>query len=214
MQLFFLSYYMHKVLITTRSRSTYQLCILPVQTAPKTRKTSEVMQVILNLTHMLSYATWNQHCLAITIYISAGPWENVFYVICEQQRRRSACASAQSDQRLCFRCLDSIISLDSIAEISRLKLASVAAQTGLCLAWSETPEDTFCRVVAHFHSAFSVFREHMKLPCCKWVHEWFGKFLPNQILANSPSNFSWLRGLKWFALYSLDTVKYILYNLE
>ena len=48
-----------------------------------------------------------------------------------------------------FRCLDSIISLDSIAEISRLKLASVAAQTGLCLAWSKTSEDTFCRVVAH-----------------------------------------------------------------
>ena len=43
-------------------------------------------------------------------------------------------------------CLDSIISLDSIAEISRLELASVA---GLCLAWSETPEDMFCCVVAH-----------------------------------------------------------------
>ena len=47
-----------------------------------------------------------------------------------------------------FRCLDSVISLDSIAKISRLKLASVAAQAGLCLAWSETSEDTFCRVVA------------------------------------------------------------------
>ena len=46
------------------------------------------------------------------------------------------------------RCLDSIVSLDSIAEISRLKLASVAAHAGLCLAWSETPEDTFCHVVA------------------------------------------------------------------
>ena len=32
------------------------------------------------------------------------------FAICEQQRRRSACESAQSDQRLCFRCLDSIIS--------------------------------------------------------------------------------------------------------
>ena len=30
------------------------------------------------------------------------------YAICKQQRRRSACASAQSDQRLCFCCLDSI----------------------------------------------------------------------------------------------------------
>ena len=71
------------------------------------------------------------------------------FVIYEQQGRRSACASAQSDQRLFVRCLDSTLSLDSIAEISRLCLASVAAQTGLCLAWSETPEDIFCRVPAH-----------------------------------------------------------------
>ena len=56
-------------------------------------------------------------------------------------------------------CLDTLISLDSIAEISRLYLASVAAQASLCLAWSETPEDTFCRVVAHFiflHGRFLV----------------------------------------------------------
>ena len=55
------------------------------------------------------------------------------------------------------RCLDSIISLDSIAEISRLQLVSVAAQAGLCLAWSGTPEDTICRVVAHMLSVlFSI----------------------------------------------------------
>ena len=34
-------------------------------------------------------------------YNWAGPLENVSYVICEQQMRRSACESAQSDQRLC-----------------------------------------------------------------------------------------------------------------
>ena len=50
------------------------------------------------------------------------------------------------------RCLDSIISLDSIAEISRLLLASVAAQAGLCLAWSETPEDTFCHDEAQLYN--------------------------------------------------------------
>ena len=49
------------------------------------------------------------------------------------------------------RCLDNIISLDSITEISRLYLASVAAQASLCLVWSETPEDTFCRVVAQIY---------------------------------------------------------------
>ena len=67
------------------------------------------------------------------------------YVICEQQGRRSACASAQSDQRLVVCCLDSIISLYATAKISRLYLASVAAQAGLYLAWSETTRDTFCR---------------------------------------------------------------------
>ena len=46
-------------------------------------------------------------------------------------------------------CLDSVISLDSIARISRLWLATVAAQAGLCLAWSETPEDTFSHDEAH-----------------------------------------------------------------
>ena len=60
--------------------------------------------------------------------------EKMCHFICKQQRRRSASASTQSDQRLCSRCLDSIISLDSIAEISRTYQASVAAQAGLCLA--------------------------------------------------------------------------------
>ena len=46
------------------------------------------------------------------------------------------------------RCLDSVMSLVSVTKISSLMLASVVAQAGLCLAWSETPEDTFCRVVA------------------------------------------------------------------
>ena len=49
------------------------------------------------------------------------------------------------------RCLDSVISLVSVTKISSLMLASVAAQAGFCLAWSETPEDTFCRVVAHMN---------------------------------------------------------------
>ena len=29
----------------------------------------------------------------------------------------------------------------------------MAAQAGLCLAWSETSEDTFCRVVTHIYYA-------------------------------------------------------------
>ena len=36
-----------------------------------------------------------------SIFIWARSYENMPDTICEQQRRRSACASAQSDQRLC-----------------------------------------------------------------------------------------------------------------
>ena len=65
------------------------------------------------------------------------------YAACEQQRRRSACASAQSDQRLYFHCLDSIIPLVSNSKISSLYLASVAAQAGSSLPWSKTPKTAF-----------------------------------------------------------------------
>ena len=47
-----------------------------------------------------------------------------------------------------IRRLRSIIPLGSISEISSLYLASVAAQPGLCLTWSQTP-DRFSRDEAH-----------------------------------------------------------------
>ena len=65
------------------------------------------------------------------------------YAICEQQRHRSACASGQSGQQVIVQCLDSIITLVSISEISSLCLASVAAQAGLSLPWSQTPRTGF-----------------------------------------------------------------------
>ena len=55
----------------------------------------------------------------------------------------SACASAQYDQRFCFRCLDSIILLLAIAEISRPKLVSVAEHAGLSLNWTQTLKTGF-----------------------------------------------------------------------
>ena len=58
------------------------------------------------------------------------------YVICEQQRLRLACASAQSDHAFVVCCLDSVMSLVSVTKFSSLMLASVVAQADLCLAWS------------------------------------------------------------------------------
>ena len=66
-----------------------------------------------------------------------------FYAICKQQRCRSACAFAQSDQHLYFCCLNSIISLVSVSEISSIYLASVAVQASSSLTWSETPKTGF-----------------------------------------------------------------------
>ena len=34
------------------------------------------------------------------------------------------------------------------------QLASVAVQAGLCLAWSETPEDMFCHVAAQLYCMY------------------------------------------------------------
>ena len=65
------------------------------------------------------------------------------YAICAKQRRRSACAFAQSEQCLCFHWLGSIIPLVSISEISSVYLASVAAQAGLSLPWWQTPKTVF-----------------------------------------------------------------------
>ena len=76
------------------------------------------------------------------IYMSHIMRKNVL-ALCEQRRCRSACASAQSDQRLCFHCLDSVILLVSISEISSLYLTAVAAQAGLCLLCSQTPKTGF-----------------------------------------------------------------------
>ena len=48
-----------------------------------------------------------------------------------------------------FRCLDSIIPLLAIAEISSPLIVSVAEQTGLSLTCSQTPEDRFSLDKAH-----------------------------------------------------------------
>ena len=69
-------------------------------------------------------------------------------MLCEQQRHRLACASVQSDQCLCSSLLDSLLPVLAKAEMSRLKLVSVAEQDGLSLTWSHTSEDRFSRVVA------------------------------------------------------------------
>ena len=55
------------------------------------------------------------------------------------------------------RCLDSIISLVSISEISSLYLVPVTVQTGLILPWSQTPKTGFL-VMGPIYSTIMILR--------------------------------------------------------
>ena len=127
----------------------------------------------LNLYHVLSFGKqWK------TLYELSHVMRKPVNAVCEHQRRSSAWASAQSDQRICFPCLDSIIHLVSISEISSLYVAYVAEQAGLSLTWSEIPKTGFlvtwlnqwsAATTTEFGSAFQMSRLVTKPT--KWVSE-------------------------------------------
>ena len=81
-----------------------------------------------------SYPEWRNFQSAHQNHYRNPVMRKPVYAICEKQRRRSACASAQSGQRLCFRCLVSIPLL-AMSKNSRLWLASEAEQPGLSFSW-------------------------------------------------------------------------------
>ena len=64
------------------------------------------------------------------------------FAICEQQRHRSACASAQSDHRLCCLLLRKYISCFFMCNFKTLAV-SEAEQAGLNLTWAQTPKTGF-----------------------------------------------------------------------
>ena len=65
------------------------------------------------------------------------------FAICEQQRCRSVAHSSSLVSTFVVPCLDSIMPLLAVAEISSLYLASVAAEAGLYLTWLQTPKTGF-----------------------------------------------------------------------
>ena len=59
------------------------------------------------------------------------------FCLWENKGADQLCSDCEADQHLCFRYLDSTISLLRKSEISNFKPSSVAAQAGLCQPWSE-----------------------------------------------------------------------------
>ena len=77
--------------------------------------------------------------LSICFILWATSWENLFYAICEQQRRRSACASAQSDQRICCS-LPGYCNTTTYYSQNFKTLASLSGERGGSVVECRTPE--------------------------------------------------------------------------
>ena len=75
------------------------------------------------------YSKYSLLFFRLKIWNWATSWENLFIL--------------HANNKDADRCLDSIIPLVSISKISSLYLASVAAQAGLSLPWSQTPKTDF-----------------------------------------------------------------------
>ena len=124
-----------------------------------------------NYVHQMELFLTNQRrteCALIRLNMMCLVMRKPVFALCEQQRCWSACTSASLISTFVVRCLDSIIPLVSISEISRLYLASVAVQAALSLTWSKTAKKGFLvsdealivsvkNVVALFHSGKAVF---------------------------------------------------------
>ena len=72
------------------------------------------------------------------------------FCICENKDADQLRGNREADQHLCFRYIESTISLLSKSEISILYLSSVAVQPGLCRTRSETRMLVFSRRGSNF----------------------------------------------------------------
>ena len=77
------------------------------------------------------------------IIIWASSWENLFMPYANNKGTDQPAHLRSLISAIAVHCLDSIIPLVSISEISSLYIASVAAQAGLSLPWSQTPKTYF-----------------------------------------------------------------------
>ena len=75
--------------------------------------------------------------------IWAAPWENLFLPYTNNKGADQPAHPRSLISTFVVRSLDTIMPLVSISKISSVYLASVAAQAGLRLSWSETPKTGF-----------------------------------------------------------------------
>ena len=113
-------------------------------------KILRVMRTLLKLSHHSFYISEN---ISQTGHIWATSWENMFMPYANNKGVDQPVHLCSLISTFVVHCLHSIIPLVSITKISSFYLASVAAQAGLCLTWSQTPKTGFLvtRLILHLN---------------------------------------------------------------
>ena len=83
------------------------------------------------------------------------------FCLCENKGADQLCSNCTADQRLCFRYMDSTISLLHESEISYFKPSCVDAQAGLCQTCSETPKTGFLTPGSFIHFVSATRKEEV-----------------------------------------------------
>ena len=101
------------------------------------------------------------------------------FSICKKKDADQLRGNREADQRLCFRYIDSTISLLPKYEISSLQPSSVVVQAGLCWTWSETQKTgflttrTITEIFQHFLTQSDLDLEELSdqgLHCIPFLH--------------------------------------------
>ena len=72
-----------------------------------------------------------------------------YFVACEQQSRRPACASAQTDQRVCYALLGNYKSPNSLMQNFNILVSRCSRVADLDLTWPEAPKTGFLTSSSH-----------------------------------------------------------------
>ena len=139
-------------------------------------------------------------------------WENLFMPYANNKGADKPAHPRSLISTFVVHCLDSIISLVSISEISSLQLTSVAAQAGLSLTWSKTLKTGFL-VIRLKSVSLQSYKYYINFQCYKYyINFQIGNELQNRkesmdgwVRVFSPflqyfSHFKMMEGWTWKAL--------------
>ena len=175
--------------------------------APSQTKNEQNLPKVLNVWWIFhenqSYRCLHSHSCAIikvnvitTTLIFSIIWastrENLSSVVCEQQRRRPTCASAQTDQRLCYSLFGKYHISTCYRQIFNLLASLIKLDRLVWIHFVGNPEDRFSCAKAHFKSdnLVPVISDWIYFSQHWWLKRYFPKF--NRLLARLQKGYVWV----------------------